>query len=531
MPVFGVRANVGPAPQGLKIDFVSPGSRGLNLEQAQSVLPMQWAIEAQNCVFDSNGRLGARKLFVNQTTTPIAGAPTVRTIFEQRRAAGTVDTIVAWDGGISNSVTNPSGSNLSGTVAVANGRWKFVNFNDKCIGFQSGQTLIVRTTGNFANVVVASGSAPTGGVGTAAYGRIWQLDADGNTIKYCALLDETKWATADGGGSINMQTIWTDGTDVVTAISTFNHNLVVFGRRHIVLFNQSGAGVLGLDPTKIQVSDMITGTGCLSQYSVAPIGDSDLFFLSPTGVQSLRRLLINRSNPLDQVTKYSRSALMAMVNTESASAITAVWSAANNFYLLALPASGYVWVLDTKRRFTDEFGDDCCVVTRWKTTLYALYETVARQLYVSRTAGKVAGYGIGTDTTEEPSCRYIWRSPWQDFAERYMQDRQKILKRIGGQFYIASGANVLFKWWTDFAPDNVYGTATVAAATTGAPAEFGIAEFAIGEFGGGLGQASLVYDARAVGQYYSFGAETDVSGGSFAIQQAHIFAKVGRLLA
>jgi hypothetical protein len=58
-----VLARIPPNPQGAKLDLVSPGARGLNLEQQNSVLPVQWATEAQNALIDSNGRLAARQGF------------------------------------------------------------------------------------------------------------------------------------------------------------------------------------------------------------------------------------------------------------------------------------------------------------------------------------------------------------------------------------------------------------------------------------------------------------------------------------
>jgi hypothetical protein len=170
------------------------------------------------------------------------------------------------------------------------------------------------------------------------------------------------------------------------------------------------------------------------------------------------------------------------------------------------------------------------VVTRWNVALYAMYETVGRVLYVSRTAGKVAGYGVGGDVTEEPSCRYIWQSPWQDFAQWQVGDRLKMLTRLGGQFHIEATGTVIFKWWTDFASPDSFRTVTLNANGASGSAEWGIAEFGTAEFGGGLVDISLTYDARATAQYFRFGVETDATS-PFAAQQAYIFAKVGRMQA
>lgn len=516
-------ARIPPNPQGAKLDLVAPGSRGINLEQQSSVLPVQWATEAQNAVIDSNGRLAARLGFTNQTTTPISGSKPIKTLFEHRTGAGGVTTILAWDGGISTSLTNPSGSDISGAVTNTNGRWKFVNFNDKCIGFQAGQKLIVRTSGNFATVVESSGTAPTGGVGTAAYGRIWQVQTDGQTIQYSGLLDETVW-TGASSGIIDMHTVWIDGTDTITAIGAYNHQLVVFGKRHIVFFSDNGvAGTLGLDPSKIQVIDIITGTGCVGQHTFQPLGDTDALFLSPTGVQSLQRVQIQRSNPLATETKHVLTEMQTQLASEDTTNVTGIYSPTNNLYLLSFPVSGYVWALNTKRRYTDEEGDDVTVVTRWLGTVTAMYETVARALYVARTASKVAAYAGNTD--EGSSYRYIWLSPWLDFSEQNLGDRLKIMKRIGGIFFFRTSVNVIFNWYTDF---NLTVNSLQQSITGGTAAEFGVAEFGVAEWSGSSLLKLLTVPARAVCQYLRVGIQADVTG-PFAVQQSQIFAKVGRI--
>ena len=210
------------------IDLVSPGTAGLNLQQRGSILPPIWATLAQNCIIDDSGRLAARNGYSVTTTTPISGTPNVKTLFEYIQGDGTVEPIVAWDGGIANDLTDPSGNDISGAVTDTNGHWWFQNFNEKVIGFQDGQKPIVRpSASNFATVVESSGTAPTieDNVGLCAYGRAWGLDSDGQTIKYSGLLHETDWGRA-GAGSIDMSNVWTGGMDKVTAIAAFNGSLV-----------------------------------------------------------------------------------------------------------------------------------------------------------------------------------------------------------------------------------------------------------------------------------------------------------------
>src|SRR6266404_6539000 len=256
-------ARIPPHPQLLPLNVVTPGHLGLNLQQESSLLPADWASDLQNAVIDNSGRLAARLGINTVTGSPIAGTPVIKTLFEQRTATGGSTVIVAWNGGISSSVSNPSGSDISGGVTTADGTWHFANFNNKVIGFQNGQKLIVRSAGNFATVVESSGTAPTGGVGTAAYGRVWQVGADGHTIQYSGLLDETAW-NSGGAGQFDMANVWPQGTDEITALVAFNHTMVVFGRKQLVFLGDQNPTVLGLDVSTLRVVDVINGTGCVS---------------------------------------------------------------------------------------------------------------------------------------------------------------------------------------------------------------------------------------------------------------------------
>lgn len=500
---------------------MAPGFRGLNLTQAGSILSPQWATEALNAVIDGVGRLSARAGFTNQTTNIIAGTPAIKTIFEQRTGAGTSTTLVAWDGGISTSIANPSGFNVGGGSTVANGIWYFQNFNDKAVGFQAGVKPIVRTTGVFAHIVEAAGSAPQGGIGLCAYGRVWGVDTDLQTIKYSSLLDETTWS-GGSSGTIDMRNVWTHGTDSVTAIAAFNNSLVVFGKKHIVFWQDSSGNKLGIDPTNIKVTDIITGTGCLTQFSLQPVSDTDLLYLSPTGIQSLQRIVVQKSNPVASLTKYVRSEMVVQIASETLNNIRSTYNQYEGFYAISFPASQYVWVLDQKRRYTDEDGDEVSIVTRWSTVLTAMYSRLDNALLVGRQGGKVGQY---TGTSDDGTAfRFRYQSPWLNLGEE-LSHRIKLLKRLSAILFVRNTTQVLFKWGVDFSDDVLTATANVTGSIA---SEWGIGEYGIAEWAGGLALRFLRVPARERGQYYRISIEADASG-QFALQQAELFTKIGRL--
>jgi hypothetical protein len=501
-----------------KLDLVTPGFRGLNFEQAGSLLPPQFATQAEDCIIDEAGRLAVRQGYSDVTTTDITSNPAIEAIHEYVDNSGSTEIIVAWDGGIANDVADPEGNDISGSVTDTSGRWNFANFNDKCIGFQAGQKPIVYNgTGNFAAISESSGTAPSGGIGTAAFGRVWCVDSDLQTVQYSGLLDETDWNTVGDSGSIDMSNVWTDGTDVVTAIAAFNGALVVFGRRHIVFWVDGQGSALGLDPDQIYVADVITGTGCVSELTVKAVGETDLYFLSDNGVQSLSRVIQERSNPVTNLTGLVRSVLLSDLNEETFANIRAVYDAFRGFYLLSLPGAERTWCIDTRAVGQDGSG----VVTTWTLAPTALCATRDNKLYFGGTYG-VGLYGGFSDAGTD--IRFRYRSPWLDLGED-VGNRTKLLKRIQAILTLGSSTDVLFRWWTNFKD---VGRSDTVSVTVSSSAEWGVGEFSIAEFSGSAGLNILKTPARDRGQYYRIGIEASVSG-NFAVSQAELAVKIGRL--
>ena len=506
------------------IDLVAPGFLGLNREQSGTILSPQYATIAGNALIDSSGRLAARAGYTDQTTTDITGSEEVKTIFEYRKFDGSNSLIVGWDGGIANSITDPEGNDISGSVTDADGRWWMQNFNDKVIGFQDGQKPIVYTgTGNFATVTESSGTAPTvnNGVGLCAYGRVWAVDSDGKTIKYSGLLDETDWGGA-GAGSLDMSSIWVDGTDVITAIAPFNATLVVFGKRHIIFLGDNQGSEIGVNPNNLFVADIITGTGCLTQWSIQPVGETDLLFLSRNGIQSLGRVIQEKSNPATNISKLVRTDLLNDVRAESSfDDISSTYSPQDGFYLLSCPTNGVTWVFDQRHRYRDREGDELSIVTTWTLAPPALLTRENEDILIG-TAGGVGLYGGNDD--DGNSFRFCYQSPWLDLGEG-LANRLKILKRIGAIVFARDATTLVFKWGVDFS--GVFESLDVSLQGDGG-SEWGIAEWGIGEWSGGLSLRILRTPARDTGQYFRIGLEGDITG-NLALQQLELFAKIGRL--
>lgn len=518
-------AHIIPNQQLQPIDLVAPGFRGLNLNQSGGLLSPAFATEAMNAILDDNGRLAARDGVTNQTSTAISPAVDVKTLFEYRAESGTNQIIVAYDGGISNSIADPEGSDISGAVTDTNGNWWFVNFNNKVIGFQSGLTPIVYTgSGNFATITVNSGTAPNGSIGLAAFGRVWGVASDLQTIRYSALLDETRWAEADGGGTIDMSTVWTQGTDTVTALWAFNGGLVVFGKRHIVFWVDGQGSALGLDPTQMYVVDVVSGTGCVSQWTIQPVGQTDLLYLSSNGVQSIKRIIQEKSSPISTLTKYVRDELLGQLQSETVANIRSTFSPLEGFYLLSFPTNEQTWCLDQSRRYVDDVGEELSVITRWNIAPSAMVTRDNNDLLLAITSGKIGKYSGDQDDGANISFQY--KSPWLDLGEE-IANRLKILKRLGAILFVRNATTISFKWSVDFDEEFKVIQRTIEG---DASAEWGSAEWGEDEWSGGLALRIIKVPARkkGTGQYFRIGIEATVRG-ELAMQQAELFAKIGRL--
>jgi hypothetical protein len=143
-------------------------------------------------------------------------------------------------------------------------------------------------------------------------------------------------------------------------------------------------------------------------------------------------------------------------------------------------------------------------------------------LLLARTAGKVGQY-LG-DTDEGASFRFEYTSPWLDLGEQFA-NRLKILKRLGAILFVRNQTTIDFTWNVDF--DD--GFDIIQRTVSGdAGAEWGASEWGAAEWSGGLALRILKLPARGRGQYYRIGVAATVNG-EFALQQAELFTKLGRL--
>lgn len=534
------------------INLTSPAFNGLNTADSASILGPEWATTLTNAVFDNQGRPTTRKGWVSGTTTVYDGSELlIKRIFEFYQADGTSEIISSTDDNILTGVVDLSDATASidGTITISDGNIKFVNLNERCVAFGIGTGGIPASysgTGTFADITVVSGSAPTGSVGTAAFGRLWGVDADGRTLRYSALLDETRWDAADGGGNLDFSRAWPEGQDTIKAVAELGGRLVVFGRKNIIILNDGSPATIGLDPTALFVEDTIPGVGAISQFAVERAA-GDLWFVSDNGVTSLGREILQESTPINNVSDNVQPDIVAAISNEvDVDNITLVHSPKESFVLAIFPASEQVFMFDTDTRLQDGTHKTTMWSTQVQTAAYIRNDKSIRSSLSSNSAAAVTGeiYTYSGFSDDGASYNFVYESGWLDLGQEaaaYL----KFVKKISSVIFAAANTNVIHTVMYDFGEASDTFTAEVSDA--GTAAEYGISEYGsngsrnpgdasltagvdVAEYGGTtLKLRFLDAPLGGGGQYVKVGLTVDTSSAEFAVQQINLFSKIGRI--
>lgn len=507
------------------IPLVTPGFKGLNKAQASVPdLDPGWAIECQNFIFDQSGRLSSRNGWTVTTSSPLGGTPAIQSMGELALASGSTFVVSAANNKLYSGTT--ALTDITGALTITGNNWQWITFNGAIYGIQTGHPLIKwNGVGNFATLTASSGTVPTGGsCGLAAFGRLWILNSDNQTISYSDLLSDVAWGTT-GAGSVNMATVWTRGIDQVIGLGAAGSKLVIFGSRQIVIYADSAGSIIGLNPQNLYVYDTIEGTGLAARDTVQSTGEGDLTFLSPTGVQSLQRLLSSgKDNPVASLDPQIRDYFNGYFINETPAAIRSAYSPSNRFYLILLPISGRVFCYDTRVRLQD----GSLRVTEWPSITWSSLVNLKSGALLFGESGVVGQYTGYLDKGLN-SYNLVYNSPNLALAgqgDANFENRMKILKRIKAVLYYGGSSTVTFSWGVDFLGLNQSTQITL----TGTLSEYGIAQYNINEYGGGAGLQILSFPLTNSGRWVQFGFTAPVNGSVVALQQLDAFVKIGNMI-
>lgn len=499
------------------VTIVAPGFFGLNTQDSSVTLPKEFALRADNAVIDQYGRIAARRGWDNVNTSSGFNSTEPTVIHQVIKENGSTEILTIGDNKIYSGTTSLTLKYTGSTWTAQN--WKVVTFNGFTYFFQRAHAPIIydHTTGNYSLVSAYSGytgTVPQGNEVLAAYGRLWVADTTSNKtlVTWSDTLIGYAW-TGGSSGSVDIEAVFTNGTDSIVALAAFNGRLIVFCKKSIVIY--SGASS---NPTSnLVLEEVIDGVGCISRDSIQDVG-TDIFFLSETGVRSLGRVIQEKSAPIFDVSKNVRDDLISDViaNNDNEN-IRSVFYEKDGFYLLSLPTRGVSYCFDTKQRLQDT----SCKTTVWTLAPKALCSTNDRKLYISR-SGYLAEYTGTSDNGETFRFAYYTAHIDAGAASIFKILKKLVLLVIGGQ-----STRVTFRWGTD------YGTAYRTTQTTldsFTRSEYNIAQYNINEYNAGLLINSIRKPISGSGRVFQVGIEADIGSDIFSIQQLDVFVKTGRVI-
>jgi hypothetical protein len=536
----------------IPVTFQNPGSKGLNTQDSTGALDASWATELLNAVFDNSGRIAARKGWIKLTTSGTPGAHNI-------------DQLHCYEDGTSTVLISASNNNLyygttsltsiKGALAPTANNWQFLNWNDgtnrKVLAWQASHAPIVSTVtypaavpGNFSAIAASTGSVPQGNAAMVGWGRVWASDSDNLIIKFSGLLNETQWASG-GAGSFDTRYYWPKNGDFIVALAQYQDNIVVFGRRNILIYSGT------LTPaTAITLIDKIEGVGCVARDSVQSLGN-DIIFLSETGLRTLSRTLTtSRSTgskiPMQEVAPQARDEIVQYISGNETS-IRSCFNVDQGFYLLVLPDSNdhVEFIVDLKGLKTqnllggDSFDMDNARVAKWSgwsaysvaygrnQVMYGGFTNTADSN--NRVVGYYGGYLDNTST-----YNFSWKSPWMDLGAEdgsvsgnfIKVPKEAVIFTVGGL-----GSTYTVTWGFDFSP--IYNNYNIALPASGEPtAEWGQSgtEWGTSEWGysTSLTLTKNKSSLWASGQVMRIGVSVPVDSTAFALQRIDIYLKKGR---
>ena len=346
-----------------------------------------------------------------------------------------------------------------------------------------------------------------------AYGRLWVANTDATdtqTVYFSDLQNPGVWTTGTSG-KLDISAVIQTG-EPITALAQHNNFLVIFTRNHVITYE--GAN----NPSTMTLKDIISGVGCIARDSVQSVAGTDILFLSSTGVQSLLRVIQEKSLPFRDVSKNVRDELISLVNGEVAENIKAIYYPTDAHYLLSLPSSGFTYCFDT--RGVLENGSSRTTV--WKQiNPTAFCVTYAKELYVGQVGyiGKYDGY-------EDNGAKYRM-SYYTNYFDFGSATTNKILKRINVTAIGGSAQPIAIKWGYDYTRNYFSRGITLQAVQV---YEYGTAEYNIATYTNGIALDTANIPASGSGTVLQLGFESDIDGTPLSIQKIDFFLKQGKTL-
>jgi len=502
---------------------IAPGFSGLNTQDSPVGMDSKFALEANNCIIDKAGRIGSRKGWTPvNTASATLGTSNVESIGELIDSTGNRTIFVCGNSKIFKIVSTALveltyGGGGTAPVISAN-NWQTATLNGLLVFFQEGYdplvydpTVSTTTYRRLSEQSGATGTAPKADCGIAAYGRIWaaRTDTDKVTIYWTDTLTDHKWSGGTSG-SLNLYGVWPQGGDEVVGLSTHNNQLIIFGKKQILIY--TGAK----DPSTMTLSDVIVGAGCIGRDTIANTPD-DVIFLSDGGLRTLARTIQEKSAPLSVASRTVNDDVLGYISIEtSGKTIKSVYSPADSFYLLTFVNNRFTFCFDMRM----PFQDGSYRVTTWSgISPKCYYYSGNRTLYLGQPGyvGKYFGYADNTS-----NYRMSYYTPWLDFGDPI---RTSIMKKINMTMLGAVNQPIVYKWGFDYVPATNMQTVNIAGVSS--IAQYGVSEYGIAEYNANLVINSISSSMSGTGKVVQLGLECQVTGSPISMQKVDVYTKDG----
>jgi len=517
------------AKQLMSSSIAAPAFYGLNTQESGVTLQEGFALQADNCVIDKYGRLGARKGWQTRSnakdgSTGANANVNLIGVSNFKDVVG-VDTLLSFSvdkfyKGLTNLVTLTP----STTDTIAAGNWQAATLNDHHYFFQRGYLPLVYTNSGSADTFKSiathtgtTGTPPSAHTVLAAYGRLWAADTatNKNTVYFTDVLNGTKWSGGTSG-NINISSVLTQGMDEIVALGAHNGFLVIFCKNNIIIYGDGDNFQAGMTTSSLTLVEVIEGVGCIARDSVQNTGE-DILFLSTTGIRSLSRTIQEKSQPMRDISKNVRDDVIQAINAENINLIKSVYSPINAFYLITFPTSQQTFCFDTRA----PLEDGSFRATIWPSVSPKGFLSIDSTLYFAEANGVAEYRGYQDDGSKYEMAYY------SNFFDLGMANVSKIVKKLSATTVGATGQSFTLKIGYDYSP--VYYSYTFTL-ETGTVFEYGITEYGVGQYSGSVLINEQKASTQGAGDIIQIGFTTDINGTPMSLQKISLYAKQGKVL-
>jgi len=513
----------------LAASIVAPAFYGLNTQESGVTLQEGYALHADNCVIDKQGRLSARKGWAYQTlsvdTVVDANVDIDLLGMSDFKDIAGVDTRLSWSSNkFYKGTTDLTTITPTTTDTLEDGNWQAATLNDHHYLYQRGYIPLIYSneTGSevfesYATHAHATTGYQSANTVLAAYGRLWTADTVTNktTVWFTNVLEGGNFASGTAG-SLDISSVLTQGMDEIVALGAHNGFLIIFCKDNIIIYSDGDNYQLGMTTASLTLVEVIQGVGCIARDSVQNTGE-DILFLSNTGVRSLNRTVQEKSQPMRDISKNVRDDMMIAIESGIPENIKSVYSPHLAFYLLSFPASRQTFVFDTRQ----PLQDGSYRVTVWPALTPEAFLSSGQSLFFAQPNG-IAEYRGYQDNGIQYQMSY-----YSNFFDLDLPNVNKIVKRLTATTVGATGQDFALKIGYDYSPIYYSHAFTLES---GFIYEYGVSEYNLAEYAGSV----LINDQQAAasgaGNILQVGFTAEINGGALSLQKLSIYAKQGKVI-